>query len=92
MGVIGNRLGAGQGCSDGDPHTASVGPAPQGLSAGKTSPNTPVVWGGPGQSPEKHPVCPPRLALNIQDLTQPSCPHSEASVVPPCLTDSNTEG
>lgn len=51
VGVIGNRLGAGQGCSDGDPHTASVGPAPQGLSAGKTSPNTPVVWGGQDKAP-----------------------------------------
>ena len=95
VGVIGNRFRSRPGLhSDGDLHTESVGPAPRGLSAGKVFPNTPMGWGTQeGQSPEKHPVCPPPMpSTYIEDLTRPSCQHSEASVVPPHPPDLNING
>lgn len=48
VGVIGNRLGAGQGCSDGD---RECGAGPRGVSLqGRPSP-TPLLAGGPGTKP-----------------------------------------
>lgn len=62
------------------------------LSAGKVFPNIPVGWHTQDKALRNILRANPLAQRLLQDLTQPYCQHSEASVRPPHLTDVNTEG